>query len=454
MEQIKQYMQESEYNSCIQLINAAKAAEPIIWSEIEDLPESRCIGYNDLKDNTPEFSKIAMVRLNGGLGTSMGCTGPKSVLPVQGTDTFLDIIIQQMKNIEIQHNTQVPLILLNSFNTHEASQEIIQKYPECDVRCVLQSRMPRLNPDMTPVPVDNENNAEWYPPGHGDVFRSLHRAGVIDSLIEEGREYIFIANVDNLGSTLNPRILGFLQKRNFEFMMETTPKSLADLKGGMPIFYRGKLKQLETAQVPKEHMPDFCSISKFPVFNTNNLWVHLPSLKAKMDVEDLQLDIIFNPKKLEGKPILQLEQAMGAAIGCFEDSAMLVVPRTRFLPVKTSANLMLLRSSLFVNDPVTGALLHNPNCQRWKNTLNPPIINLSKEFKFVNDYEKRISSVMIEELDHLTVSGDVIIEKDAEFVGTVIIVLPTGTSLTIPKDRYANCVITVDPFGQMCKRDL
>ena len=100
------------------------------------------------------LNKLAVVKLNGGLGTSMGCKGPKSVIPVRNDLTFLDLTVQQIEYLNQKFDTDVPLILMNSFNTDEDTQKIIKKYSGFKVRILTfnQSRYPRISKE-TLLPV-------------------------------------------------------------------------------------------------------------------------------------------------------------------------------------------------------------------------------------------------------------------------------------------------------------
>jgi len=78
--------------------------------------------------------------------------------------------------------------------------------------------------------------------------------------------------------------------------MEVTDKTRADVKGGTLINYEGKVRLLEIAQVPPDHVDEFKTISKFKIFNTNNLWVSLKAIKRVVEKKELNLEIIVNPK--------------------------------------------------------------------------------------------------------------------------------------------------------------
>nr|CAI5837904.1 unnamed protein product [Callosobruchus analis] len=175
---------------------------------------------------------------------------------------------------------------MNSFNTDEDTEKIIRKYKNLNVEIHTfnQSCFPRISRDsLLPVAKSgrvHENIEAWYPPGHGDFYESFKNSGLLDKYIKDGRQYLFLSNIDNLGATVDLNILNLLLNPNkenaqHEFVMEVTDKTRADVKGGTLIQYEGKLRLLEIAQVPKEHVDDFKSIKTFKFFNTNNIWVKL-----------------------------------------------------------------------------------------------------------------------------------------------------------------------------------
>ena len=47
----------------------------------------------------------------------------------------------------------------------------------------------------------------WYPPGHGDFYKSFYNSGVLDEFVKQGREYVFLSNIDNMGATVDLNIL-------------------------------------------------------------------------------------------------------------------------------------------------------------------------------------------------------------------------------------------------------
>jgi UTP--glucose-1-phosphate uridylyltransferase len=409
----------------------------IDWSKIKSPASDQIIPYANLKPSSKDvylknLQKLAVLKLNGGLGTTMGCVGPKSAIEVRDGKTFLDLTVRQIEHLNRTMGVDVPLILMNSFNTDEETKRIIRKYTDHQVtiRTFNQSRYPRISRDsMLPIPrTPDDDPSHWYPPGHGDLFESLARSGLLDELIAQGKEYLFVSNVDNLGATVDGVILDHMVRTGAEFIMEVTDKTRADIKGGTLIEYEGRIRLLEIAQVPPNHVEDFKSVKKFKIFNTNNLWINLKAIKRILNANELNLEIIVNQKIAKtGEGVIQLETAVGAAIKHFRGAHGINVPRSRFLPVKSTSDLFLVTSDLY--QLVNGELQMNP--KRMFATV--PLVKLGDHFKQVQQFQQRFRSPpQILELDHLTVTGDVTFGRDVVLRGTVIIVANHGERIDIP----------------------
>lgn len=267
-----------------------------------------------------------------------------------------------------------------------------------------------------------------YPPGHGDVFASLEHSGLLEQLIEKGIEYLFVSNIDNLGATVDLKILSHFASKNADFLMEVTEKTKSDIKGGTLVCMENNIRLLEIAQVAEQNKSDF--MKRFKIFNTNNIWLKISSVKNKIIQGTLELDVIANPKQIEAsnEKVLQLETAVGSAIKFFENSIGLNVPRTRFLPVKNTSDLFLLQSDLYTLNEDGNLVVNNK-----RPFQSIPIVKLGDNFKKVSAFQNRIlSPPHILELDHLTVSGDVTFGSDVVLKGNVIIVANHGSRIDIP----------------------
>ncbi|KAF8345956.1 UTP-glucose-1-phosphate uridylyltransferase [Amanita rubescens] len=405
------------------------------WDHIKSPAADQIVPYADLP-KTPSkenLNKLAVLKVNGGLGTSMGMTGAKSALEVKDDMTFLDLTVRQIEHLNTTKRVDVPLILMTSFNTHEDTLRIIKKYANQQLRITTfnQSRYPRINKEtLLPCPRRADDDKKyWYPPGHGDLYNALLHSGVLDQLLAEGKEYLFVSNSDNLGAVVDESILQHMIDTDAEFLMEVTDKTKADVKGGTLIDYEGSIRLLEIAQVPSEHVEDFKSVRKFKIFNTNNLWVNLKALKRIFELDGgMELDIIVNPKTTDdGQAVVQLETAAGAAIKHFKNGHGINVPRSRFLPVKSCSDLLLIKSDIYSLQH--GQLIINPN-RMFETT---PVIKLGDHFKKISQFQKRFKTIpKVLELDHLTVTGDVNFGRNVTLRGTVIVVANEGQRIDIP----------------------
>lgn len=420
---------------------------PLQWSAVAspeglqtyaDLPSPDPLVARDL------LSKLAVVKLNGGLGTTMGCVGPKSAIEVRNGMTFLDLTVRQIEHLNELYGCSVPLLLMNSFNTDKETKKIIQKYNRHSINLTTfqQSRYPRIAKEtLTPLASSwRDAHETWYPPGHGDFFAALRDSGLLQELLDSGKEWLFVSNIDNLGATVDLTILQHMAESRADFCMEVTDKTKADIKGGTLITVTdpstGHTHQqlLELAQVPPEYKGEFTSIKKFKIFNTNNIWVSLKAIQERLRQQpDFDLDVIVNEKVVsleedgESRRVLQLETAIGAAIKHFSKAHGINVPRCRFLPVKSCSDLFLVQSDLYAMEH--GSLKMNP--KRQFGTV--PLVKLGDHFRRVPSFSDRLPTPPhILELDHLTVTGDVTFGKNVTLRGTVIIVANHGERIDIP----------------------
>jgi UTP--glucose-1-phosphate uridylyltransferase len=422
--------------------------DKINWSKIKPPSKDFIIPMKDLEKCDMAkakqlVSKICVLKLNGGLGTTMGCVGPKSLIEVRGDQTFLDLTVKQIKYLNDTLNADIPLILMNSFNTDEDTAKILQKYITSNVtiHTFNQSRYPRFFKDtlqLLPSSATSQKE-DWYPPGHGDVFHSLYNSGLLKSLMEQGKEYVFVSNIDNLAATVDFDILNYMQSHDIDYIMEVTDKTRADIKGGTLIDYDGHLRLLEIAMVPPDKVEEFKSIKKFKIFNTNNIWLRLSAIQKVVETNALKdIDVIENVKRVKGSAVVQLETAIGAAIQFFPKAIGINVPRTRFLPVKDTSDLFTVRSELYTLKD--GSLIMNPN----RPLPGAPLVKLGNEFKKVGDFVERIPEIPdILELDQLTISGNVYLGSKITLKGTVIIVAGDGCRIDIPSGAILeNKVVT------------
>ncbi len=364
------------------------------------------------------IARTVVVKLNGGLGTSMGMKGPKSLLEVKDGLTFLDITVRQVLDLRRRTAAALPLVLMNSFATQAASLAALEPYDELPVDGLapdfLQSKVPKLGAeDLAPVSWPDDPSLEWAPPGHGDLYPSLLSSGMLDALLGGGYRYAFVANVDNLGAVMSPRILAWFAREQIPFLMEVADRTAADRKGGhLAQRADGGLVLREIAQTPEEDVEAFQDTRRHRFFNTNTLWIDLHALRDVLAARDgvLGLPMIVNRKTVDpadagSPPVIQLETAMGAAIDVFDGARAIRVPRERFAPVKTTDDLLALRSDAYVlRDDATLAVAPR------RDGAGAPLVQLDgRHFKLVRDFEARFPAgpPSLVQAERLTVRGDV-----------------------------------------------
>ena len=380
--------------------------EALLRNETGMIPESSIspahslVSYDDLAAanhvDMALLSETVVIKLNGGLGTGMGLQGPKSLLSVREGVNFLDLMVRQILDFRKNSGANVRLLLMNSFSTSEGTLEHLKKYSAqglADAAEVelMQNQIPKINAaTLEPVSWPQDPDHEWCPPGHGDLYPALIGSGWLDRLLAEGVKYAFVSNSDNLGALPDPTILSYFAKSGAPFLMEVTRRTVADRKGGHLAIRNSDNRLLlrEVAQCPSENLEAFQDIERHRYFNTNSLWLRLDLLKDQLAADSgvLPLPMIRNNKTVDPRdknstPVVQLEVAMGAAIECFQGAMALDVPRVRFAPVKTTADLLALRSDAYeISEDGQVSLAASRKGA-------PPDIVLSDEYKLVDQLD-------------------------------------------------------------------
>lgn len=379
------------------------------------------------------LSKLVVGKLNGGMGTSMGCRGAKSLIKVRDNQSFLDLILEQIESLNREWGQEIPLLLMNSFYTHEDTQTHINKQAvSSEIIGFQQNKFPRLHAEtLSPLTPEKYGDQACYPPGHGDFFRCVWEQGILQKLIEAGKEILFVSNADNLGAVVDPVILNFMEESSIPFLMEMTPKTPADTKGGTLYQQNGKIRLLEIARVPDEKISEFCDQEKFKVFNTNNIWINLVALNNRLKKGPLELSVMVNRKEVKGTPIIQLETAIGSGLESFERAVGLNVSRERFLPVKKTDDLLLVGSNLF--NLSEGQLKRNPK----RKSKHLPVIRLGEFLQKIERFQSCLPVIPdLVDLEDLKVEGNVRFQGKVSLKGKVhlnglnkTLILPSGTVL-------------------------
>jgi UTP--glucose-1-phosphate uridylyltransferase len=384
--------------------------------------------------DTELLAQAVVIKLNGGLGTGMGLQGPKSMLAVRGGVNFLDLMVRQILDLRKTSGANVRLLLMNSFSTSADTLRHLERYEGYGLEAaseveLMQNQIPKIDAEtLAPAEWPAEPDLEWCPPGHGDLYPALVGSGWLDRLLEEDVKYAFVSNSDNLGAILDPAILKYFAESGAPFLMEVTRRTAADRKGGHLATRKsdGRLLLREVAQCSDQDTAAFQDIDRHRYFNTNSLWLRLDLLKDQLAADSgvLPLPMILNRKTIDPRDktstsVFQLESAMGAAIECFAGATAIEVPRSRFAPVKTTGDLLALRSDAYeVLDDGQVRLVESRNGV-------PPVIVLSDEYKLVDQIEALGVPSLID-CKLLRVSGavrfepGVVLRGEVEFVNTQV----------------------------------
>ncbi len=388
--------------------------------------------------------KTAAFKLNGGLGTSMGLQRAKSLLPVKDGRSFLEIIAKQAGK------AGVPLVLMNSFSTEEDSQTVLRPIAadtSFTYDTFLQHKEPKIRQDnFAPVDWPPNPTLQWTPPGHGDIYTALVTSGTLDNLLAQGIEYAFVSNSDNLGAVIDLAILGYFAQNQLPFMMEVADRTEMDKKGGHLAKRKtdGQLVLRESAQCAPEDVADFQDVTRHKFFNSNNLWFHLPQLKEVLAKQDYQLRLpmllnrkTVDPRDSSSTPVYQLETAMGSAIGVFAGAQAVRVPRSRFAPVKTTNELLLVRSDLYALSDRFEVLPVNGRSPKPTITLD------SDYYKFISDFDARFPFGVpsMKKCTRLHIQGDFLFGRDVRCVGNVELINHSEEQIIIADGRILQGVI-------------
>ncbi|MCB2412213.1 UTP--glucose-1-phosphate uridylyltransferase [Demequina sp. TTPB684] len=395
------------------------------------------------------LAKTAVIKLNGGLGTSMGMDRAKSLLPVRNEQSFLDVIVGQVQKARAATGAQLPLVLMNSFRTRDDSLAALAAHPGLQLDDLpldfVQNKEPKLLVDgLTPVEWPADPDLEWCPPGHGDIYTAILASGVLDALLEAGFRYASVSNSDNLGAVPDARIAGWFAASGAPYAAELCERTAADRKGGHLAVRKadGQLILRDTAQTAEDEMHFFTDEHHHPFFHTNNLWWDLQKLNTALTERGavLGLPLIRNTKNVDptdkaSPQVFQIETAMGAAIEVFEGATAIVVGRDRFLPVKTTNDLLVLRSDAYE--------LEDDGALRLA-VRRAPLVDLDPAFyKTMADFDARFphGAPSLREASSLTVKGDWTFGKGVIVRGTVVLQDSDGQRNAVPDGALLDGVV-------------
>lgn len=292
---------------------------PITADDFSELPPVGTPDHHELARRGEEAigaGQVGVVVLAGGMATRFGGV-VKAAVPVTQGRTFLDLKLADVAG-------RVPAYVMTSFATHDTiKQQLVDEKRTAEV--FPQFVSVRLTPGGELFRED-DGSLSPYATGHGDLTFALRASGVLEKFRKGGGKYLFMSNVDNLGATLDPAIIGAHIAAGKDITAELVRKEKGD-KGGAPARVDGVPQIVEAFRFP----PDFDQ-DEIPLFNTNTFVFNADAIDRDFDLTFFRVE-----KKVGDAKVIQFERLVGQ-LTAFLPTYFLEVPRSgpqgRFQPVK------------------------------------------------------------------------------------------------------------------------
>jgi UTP--glucose-1-phosphate uridylyltransferase len=302
--------------------------------DVVQLPEpgsAEYVRFEALGRAALERGEYALVVLAGGMATRMGGV-VKALVDALPGKSFLDLRLREVEVIRERYGARPPLWLMTSQSTDEKIKQALGARRQGDeVATFLQQLSLRLTPDGN-VFLGADGRPSEHAPGHGDLPDALKRSGLLQRFVERGGRTLMMTNIDNMGGTLDPAILGFHLAHGLPVTSEVVDKLGSD-RGGIPVRVDGKPCVLEEFRIPPSFDP-----ASVRVFNTN---VFHFDARALLEL-DLPWTFFTVTKKVEGKPVIQFERLVNEVTSVLPTKYLhlpRIGERSRFLPVKDNDEL-------------------------------------------------------------------------------------------------------------------
>lgn len=280
--------------------------------------------------------EVALLVLAGGMATRMGSVVKALVEAIPGR-TFLDLRLAEHARLSTKYGRPFPLWLMTSDATDGAIREAVQAHAQASGQASIpgvaifpQCVSLRLTPEGSLFET-KEGGASVYPTGHGDVPEVLGSSGLLAKFQADGGKLVWITNLDNLGATVDPLLVGMHLDHGKPLSCEVVEK--AGDKGGIPVRYGDRCVICEDFRLPRTF-----DASTVRVFNTNTFLADASALAAY----NYPFTYVEVEKTVDGRKAIQRERLLGE-ITFHLDTVYIRVPRaglaSRFLPVKSPEEL-------------------------------------------------------------------------------------------------------------------
>jgi UTP--glucose-1-phosphate uridylyltransferase len=307
--------------------NRLHDVRPLEPGDVAELPPRDSREYHALRDRGKqaiERGEVGAIILAGGMATRFGYDRPKGLYPILDEKSFLQIKIEWMLEVA----PGIPIFIMTSFHTDADVQAHLEEHnyfgaAPGQIGCFLQDKFPRLQPDGGYFEPDDPSE-RFAAPGHGDFPIALRRSGLLDAFMQRGGRYLAFSNVDNLGASLDPAIVGWHIAGGHDMTIEVAEKAPGD-KGGAPARVGGRLQLVEGFAFPKDFDQD-----SIPVFNTASYVFTASALQGPHDLPWYVVD-----KQVDGVPVIQFEHLAGDLSRTLSVGLLAVDRDERFIPVKS-----------------------------------------------------------------------------------------------------------------------
>ncbi len=363
-------------------------------------------------------SKLAYFVMAGGISTSMGGLS-KAQLIAKNNLTFLEIKLNHVRYMQEQYDCKIPFILMTNEDTDEDITQFLNekdRLKNIDLIKIIQPQTVRFEETNQGLKVAKINEKVSYAPGgHYDSFILLKE--IKEELERKGIKTIYLNNIDNLGATINPKLIGMHLNKKSYFTCEISRKEPDD-KGGTFARINGELRLLEGPMVPEDYKQQFQDIQTNKYFNTNLIYIDTDIFNY-FDEINPKVPTFINQKVIEGKQVFGFEAAIGLVFGMKKSALINVQRQERFIPIKFLSDLWLLRSNFIKLDTKTWSV--------YQQKQRKPQIKLNEEFiSNLEDFNTKIADggettdfLELESLDWQAQTGNV--ESKVKFKGKVVI---------------------------------
>lgn len=328
-EQLAQRLEQEQIDNRV-----AGVVEPPAASDIMQLPTPGSAEHATLTAAGMDLlrkGQVALVVLAGGMATRMGGV-VKALVPALGDATFLDLRLAEVKATSDRAGAPMPFWLMTSAATEDPTRQALGSRLDDDRVATFPQFVSLRLRSATELYLDDAGNPSVQAFGHGDLPDALKRSGLLDRFVDRGGRLLVVANLDNLGASVDPALLGLHASHGLPVSCEVVDKEGTD-RGGIPVRWQGRPVVLEEFRLPEGFDP-----SQVRVFNTNTFVFDARAIR------DLQAEWTYFvvKKQVAGSTVIQFERLLGE-ITSHLPSRFIHVPRkgaeTRFLPVKDHAEL-------------------------------------------------------------------------------------------------------------------